>query len=423
MKSTLISLVAFGIIFSALVVGLLSPAYAALCGKCQDLMFTDSQGKCIDCGGPTTSAALQLCPKCSAKRHQCEHCLAKLSDKEVAAADNAPAAVLPGPALDGDSESHDPPSPAAAPASSPSAPVGTGKDNDTGPELSAPALPPNLPSGAKAGSPPVLPGPADAAQPDPAVSPKLKPINPARAGTYTAGKWRFQLEIREPGTRNEGRWGWLTYDGQKLPRGNVNDYYVTPWGPMYWVDVPKAASGLHGFMPVPLPRTAGRPSEDGARVGRALALPANLAGTATTPNDAAPGAAAASNAKVKTLEINRSHNGQLAQLHIGNMLIVRLPGNPASGFQWQISTSNTQALKMTVRPQYSPPTPTASGPAPMGTYTFVFQAVQPGTGALRLYYVRPGDTNRPRDSFAIGVNVTSATATVSAQSARTAAAR
>ncbi len=116
-------------VFLALFAGYTSPALAAMCGKCRDLMFVDSQGKCIDCGGPTTSGALQLCPKCSGKRHQCEHCLAKLSEKDEAAVETAPI----GPSLPEQSphkemdEAH-PNTPAAPPAadSSPNNDGGTG---------------------------------------------------------------------------------------------------------------------------------------------------------------------------------------------------------------------------------------------------------------------------------------------------------
>ena len=82
-KRTFILIIA--IVLSAAAAGHVSPARAALCGKCREMMFTESQGRCIDCGGPTSSGALQLCPKCSAKRHQCEHCLAKLSEKDETA--------------------------------------------------------------------------------------------------------------------------------------------------------------------------------------------------------------------------------------------------------------------------------------------------------------------------------------------------
>ncbi len=87
------------------------------------------------------------------------------------------------------------------------------------------------------------------------------------------------------------------------------------------------------------------------------------------------------------------------------MLIIHLPGNPASGYEWQVGTTNTPALRLTVAPQYSPPAPAPSGALTPGTYTFVYQAAQPGAGPLRLYYVRRGDPAHPRDAFAIGVQV------------------
>ncbi len=82
MKRKLFSLLAAAMVFSAAVLGWSQSTRAALCSKCRDLMFVDSAGKCIDCGGPTASGALQLCPKCSAKRHQCEHCLAATTEKD-----------------------------------------------------------------------------------------------------------------------------------------------------------------------------------------------------------------------------------------------------------------------------------------------------------------------------------------------------
>jgi inhibitor of cysteine peptidase len=362
-----------------------SPARAALCGKCRDMMFTESQGRCIDCGGPTSSGALQLCPKCSAKRHQCEHCLARLSEKDEAAINDAPAAPLPAPASSGDVQQHSPLSTAPGNA------VGASKNGGTAPSWTgAPAVldPPPLAASADHA---VLPNPASAAPPVPAAQ-QLKPINPARPGSYTAGKWRFQLQITNPGTRSEGRWGWLTYDGQKLPRGGINDFYFSPWGPMYWVGAEKTAWGLHGFMPVPSPQNP--------RKGRVLALPIAL----VSPAPWQAGTAAFAPDKVQTLEINRSHNGQITRLRVGNVLIIRLPGNPASGYQWQVGTTNTQAVRLTVPPQYSPPAIGSAAAAP-GTYTFIYQAVQPGAGPLRLYYVRPNDRAHARDAFAIGIQV------------------
>ena len=79
--------------------------------------------------------------------------------------------------------------------------------------------------------------------------------------------------------------------------------------------------------------------------------------------------------------------------------MIRLPGNPATGYQWQAATTNSPAVRLTVRPQYSPPASTAAQAAALGTYTFTFQAVQPGSGSIRLYYVRPGDPGSPARFF------------------------
>src|SRR5208283_459815 len=95
MERKLSSLLVTGLVFSAAVLGWNQPTWAALCGKCRDLMFIESEGKCSDCGGPTTSGALKICPKCSARRHQCEHCLSPTTAKDENAAESRPADPVP----------------------------------------------------------------------------------------------------------------------------------------------------------------------------------------------------------------------------------------------------------------------------------------------------------------------------------------
>ena len=412
MKRNLFSLLAAAMVFSAAVLGWSQSTRAALCSKCRDLMFVDSTGKCIHCGDPTASGALQLCPKCSAKRHQCEHCLAATTEKDESLAESklADPAVqtLPrGDASPSNAQDWTPPAGHPDGRGNPARPDDAVPAGPTGPEINH--LPPPA---AQTESPPPenLPESKPPAElpPDP-VPARPKPINPVKAGTYTTGKWRYQLQITSPGTRSEGRWGWLTYDGQKLPRGNVNDYYNTPWGPIFWVDVPTTAWGVHGWMPVPLAqdRRQGSPLPGPSYMSAAASAPPGPA-TARTPPPASAGAAAPATPRVQTLEINKSHNGQLARLRVGHVLVIRLLGNPATGYQWRAATTNTPAMRLTVRPQYSPPASTAAQAAGLGTYTFTFQAVQPGTGSIRLYYIRPEDPSRPRDSFAVSVSVSPA---------------
>jgi inhibitor of cysteine peptidase len=396
------------LVLAAVVLGGDQLARAALCGKCRDLMFVESPGKCRDCGAPTASGALQLCPKCSARRHRCEHCLAATTTDDEAASQDKPA--IPPPDRPQENGVQEGPAPAwtapanggdaAKAAETPAGNPANTQANPLRPATEKPDMP--VPPGASPESKPPAELPPDAVPPL-----RLKPINPARAGVYTAEKWRYQMQITSPGTHDEGRWGWLSYDGQKLPRGDVNDYYNTPWGPLYWVDVPTTAWGVHGWMPVPL---AGN-----RRQGKTLLLPSSLASQpATATRPASPSATAPAKPRVQTLQINKSHNGQLARVRVGNVLVIRLPGDPATGYQWRLSTSNTPAVRLTVRPQYSPPASSAAGAATPGTYTFVFQAVQPGSGSIRLHYVRPSDPGRPRDTFSVGVNVSPALATAAA---------
>ena len=404
MKQKLFSLLAAIFVFSMTVLGWSPSTQAALCSKCRDMMFIDSESKCSDCGVSTASGALQICPKCSVKRHQCEHCLAAITEKDEAAAESKPADPVP----------ENPQSTQEKPPLAWTAPTSPG--NPARPDIAAAAKPTDLEinplSSASAKTEKPIPReslpeskPPAELPPDPRVAAKPKPIDPAKGGTYTSGKWRYQMQITSPGTRSEGRWGWLTYDGQKLPRGNVNDYYNTPWGPIYWVDVPTTAWSAHGWMPVPLAQNR--------RQGNVLAVPSSLLAAAPTPS----GATTPATPRGQTLEINQSHNGQLARVRVGNVLVIRLPGNPAMGYQWQAATSTSPTVRMTVRPQYSPPASTATQAAALGTYTFTFQAVQTGTGSIRLQYVRPNDPGRPRDSFAVSVNVSPATTAATARPA------
>jgi inhibitor of cysteine peptidase len=219
------------------------------------------------------------------------------------------------------------------------------------------------------------------------------------------------LDIANPGTRGEGRWGSLRYDGQKLPRGAINDYYRTPWGPIYWVDVPDTPWGLHGWMPVPLGQNS--------RQGRPLAVPAALAaGQSRAPSSPSPPASPSSPpspaaagkpeslSKQKTLEVTKADSGRRARLYIGNILVVRLPANPGTGYQWQLVPTSSLAVRLMAEPQFvaSPAPPGIMGAS--GTYVFMFQAVRPGTGVVRLVYARPWERDRTAaDAFSLSVEV------------------
>lgn len=74
--------------------GAAAGARAELCNECKKYAFIQSIGTCEVCGKDTTSGAFRLCPACSARLRQCEHCRAALGPAAEAPA-QVPAALPP----------------------------------------------------------------------------------------------------------------------------------------------------------------------------------------------------------------------------------------------------------------------------------------------------------------------------------------
>jgi hypothetical protein len=69
---------------------------------------------------------------------------------------------------------------------------------------------------------------------------------------FTDGSWEYRYSVNAPGSKSEGYVGRLFYDGVEVPESqNINDYYSTPWGEMYWVGNPDTLFGNHGWMASP----------------------------------------------------------------------------------------------------------------------------------------------------------------------------
>jgi predicted secreted protein len=68
---------------ATIVLFLAGTAMAELCDKCAGKMYVDNVGKCVECGGATSSSAFKLCKACSEKLGECENCRAKLAKDET----------------------------------------------------------------------------------------------------------------------------------------------------------------------------------------------------------------------------------------------------------------------------------------------------------------------------------------------------
>jgi predicted secreted protein len=70
--------------------------------------------------------------------------------------------------------------------------------------------------------------------------------------TLVSDHWEYQYIVSLRGSMSEGAFGNLLYDGVEVPTPDmVNDYYLTPWGNMYWVGDEIMPWGEHGWMDHP----------------------------------------------------------------------------------------------------------------------------------------------------------------------------
>lgn len=192
-------------------------------------------------------------------------------------------------------------------------------------------------------------------------------IDPKKSGTYQSGPWKYELKVRYPGTRSEGKWGRLFFRGNELSTTAVNDYHQTPWGPIYWIGDSQSRWGEHLWMPYPSPR---HPDKKGKRLA--------------PPGDGS-----------QPLVVTKADNGRTVTVAVGATIHVRLAGNPTTGYRWRTAKLDGSAVKQEGKPAYEarqhPPGMVGVG----GTYTFKFKAVKPGSAEVGLQYSRPWEKNKP----------------------------
>lgn len=67
--------------------------------------------------------------------------------------------------------------------------------------------------------------------------------------TLVSGQWEYRFMVSLRGSMSEGAFGVLMFDGVEVPIPQaVNDYYLTPWGNVYWVGEGFELWGEHGWM-------------------------------------------------------------------------------------------------------------------------------------------------------------------------------
>ena len=119
---------------------------------------------------------------------------------------------------------------------------------------------------------------------------------------------------------------------------------------------------------------------------------------------AALGAPDARGEAFDTIVVGPGANGTRRVLHRGDLLVVRLPSNPSTGYAWKVRSRTRPVLVLSGR-TFMPPKPSQRVGAP-GTAVLRFRAAAKGATALRLAYVRPWETGvAPTKTFILRVSV------------------
>ncbi len=114
--------------------------------------------------------------------------------------------------------------------------------------------------------------------------------------------------------------------------------------------------------------------------------------------------AGASGCSPQTVRLDAGGNGRMAEMAVGARLIIALPGNPSTGYTWEVKEGAAPVLELLGEPEFTSDNPALVGAG--GTLTLTFRAVQPGETTLVLVYHRPWETDiEPLDTFTVRVTV------------------
>jgi predicted secreted protein len=103
------------------------------------------------------------------------------------------------------------------------------------------------------------------------------------------------------------------------------------------------------------------------------------------------------------VKISMEQNGAAIVLRTGEALRVILPGNPQSGYLWEVAQLDDTLLGQAGQPVFVP----SVDPGKMeGFFYFTFPVIEPGITPLRIVYHRANDmARRPLKSFLVLVTI------------------
>src|SRR5207253_11430173 len=93
-----------------------------------------------------------------------------------------------------------------------------------------------------------------------------------------------------------------------------------------------------------------------------------------------------------TVNAGEKESGGKVKLPQGGQLVVTLPSNASTGYEWTLVKHDPKRLKPVGKPEFIAPKSHMIGAG--GQQVFRFQARAPGSTSIELQYVRPFQKNR-----------------------------
>ena len=114
--------------------------------------------------------------------------------------------------------------------------------------------------------------------------------------------------------------------------------------------------------------------------------------------------ASISGCKPKAVQLTDADNNKEIPLEVGSQLVITLPGNPSTGYSWEVKSMDAAILGVVGEPQFVSDNTNLVGAG--GQLSLTFEALKAGSTTLELVYHRAWETDiAPLQTFTVKVTV------------------
>ena len=104
--------------------------------------------------------------------------------------------------------------------------------------------------------------------------------------------------------------------------------------------------------------------------------------------------------------LTETDNGKTIDLNTGDMLVIRLAGNPSTDYSWEAQDLDTRVLEQVGQAEFENSNSTPDLVGAGGTMILTFEVIGPSTATLTLVYHRPWEMDvAPIQTFSVTLSI------------------